>query len=95
MDHLRGGALDLDLITSGGKSRQPVFVGDDPIQSQPAGNCPGQRMKHGTIREAYYKAVEGLSTLAETLEVADVELGSPHDHALIEEHLIACQRSML
>ena len=43
------------------------------------------------IREAYYKAVEGLSTLAETLEIADAEMGSPHDHALIEEHLIACQ----
>ncbi|MFV0442891.1 MAG: hypothetical protein ACK5Q5_04900 [Planctomycetaceae bacterium] len=41
------------------------------------------------IREAYYKAVEGLSTLAETLEIADAELGSPHDHALIDEHLIA------
>ncbi|MFV0446846.1 MAG: hypothetical protein ACK5Q5_25010 [Planctomycetaceae bacterium] len=43
------------------------------------------------IREAYYKAVEGLSTLTESLEVADAEIGSPHDHALIEEHLIACQ----
>jgi len=43
------------------------------------------------IREAYYKAVEGLSSLAETLEIADAEMGSPHDHALIEEHLIACQ----
>ena len=44
-----------------------------------------------TIREAYYKAVEGLSTLAETLEFADADMGSPHDHALIHEHLIACQ----
>lgn len=43
------------------------------------------------IREAYYKAVEGLSALAESLEIADTEMGSPHDHALIEEHLIACQ----
>ena len=43
------------------------------------------------IREAYYKAVEGLSALAESLEIADAEMGSPHDHALIEEHLIACQ----
>ena len=43
------------------------------------------------IREAYYKAVEGLSTLAEALEIADAEMGSPDDHALIEEHLIACQ----
>lgn len=43
------------------------------------------------IREAYYKAVEGLSSLAESLEIADAEMGSPHDHALIEEHLVACQ----
>jgi len=43
------------------------------------------------IREAYYNAVEGLGVLAETLEIADAEMGSPHDHALIEEHLIACQ----
>ncbi|MCA8985818.1 MAG: hypothetical protein R3C12_12870 [Planctomycetaceae bacterium] len=43
------------------------------------------------IREAYYKAVEGLSALAESLEIADAEMGSPHDHTLIEEHLIACQ----
>lgn len=43
------------------------------------------------IREAYYKAVEGLSTLAETLEIADAEMNGPHDHALIEEHLISCQ----
>lgn len=43
------------------------------------------------IREAYYKAVEGLSSLAESLEIADAEMGSPHDHALIEEHLLACQ----
>jgi hypothetical protein len=43
------------------------------------------------IREAYYKAVEGLSALAETLEIADVEVRGIHDHALIDEHLIACQ----
>ncbi len=43
------------------------------------------------IREAYYKAVEGLSTLAESLEIADAKMCSPHDQALIEEHLIACQ----
>lgn len=41
------------------------------------------------IREAYYKAVEGLHTLAETLEVADIGVGETNDHALIEEHLIA------
>ena len=43
------------------------------------------------IREAYYKAVEGSSALAETLEIADVEVAGAHDHALIDEHLIACQ----
>ncbi len=43
------------------------------------------------IREAYYKAVEGLSVLAEALEMADVEVSGACDHALIEEHLIACQ----
>ena len=43
------------------------------------------------IREAYYKAVEGLHTLAETLEISDLEVGDQNDHALIEEHLIACQ----
>jgi hypothetical protein len=36
------------------------------------------------IREAYYKAVDGLSSLAESLELADAEMGSPHDHALFE-----------
>lgn len=42
------------------------------------------------IREAYYKAVEGLHTLAETLEIADLGIGDHNNHALIEEHLIAC-----
>jgi hypothetical protein len=42
------------------------------------------------IREAYYHAVEGLHSLAEELELADVELGETNDHALINEHLIAC-----
>ena len=42
------------------------------------------------IREAYYKAVEGLHTLAESLEVADIGIGETNGHALIEEHLIAC-----
>lgn len=42
------------------------------------------------IREAYYKAVEGLHTLAESLEVADIGVGDTNDHALIEEHLHAC-----
>ena len=42
------------------------------------------------IREAYYKAVEGLRTLADELEIADAmqpETAGP----LIEEHLIACE----
>jgi hypothetical protein len=43
------------------------------------------------IREAYYKAMEGLHALATRLELADLDMGSPHDCALIEEHLIACQ----
>ncbi len=42
------------------------------------------------IRDAYYKAVEGLHSLAEELELADVEVGVTNDHALIHEHLIAC-----
>lgn len=42
------------------------------------------------IREAYYKAVEGLHTLAESLEIADIGVGETNDHALIEEHLNAC-----
>ena len=42
------------------------------------------------IRAAYYKAVEGLHALAESLELADVGVGETNDHALIEEHLIAC-----
>lgn len=43
------------------------------------------------IREAYYKAVEGLQTLAETLEFADIGLGATNEHTLIGEHLIACE----
>lgn len=42
------------------------------------------------IREAYYKAIEGLHTLAESLEIADIKVGETNDHALIGEHLIAC-----
>ena len=41
------------------------------------------------IRDAYYKAVEGLSALAETLEFADLDLGGPHEHT---DSLIGCQR---
>lgn len=64
--------------TEAERNLREIFHAMDPHQAQ-------------TIREAYYKAVEGLSTLAETLEVADAEMGSPHDHAVIHEHLIACQ----
>lgn len=43
------------------------------------------------IREAYFKAVEGLDTLARSLEFADLEMGSPHDCLLIDEHLKVCE----
>ncbi len=43
------------------------------------------------IRETYYKAVEGLHVLAESLEIADMGVGETNGHALIEEHLIACK----
>ena len=42
------------------------------------------------IREAYYKAVEGLHTLAESLEIADANQPEPAG-PLIDEHLIACE----
>lgn len=43
------------------------------------------------IREAYYKAIEGLQTLAQTLEFADIGVGETNDHALLQEHLLACE----
>jgi hypothetical protein len=43
------------------------------------------------IRDAYYKAVEGLRSLADALETADLEMGGPADNLLIGEHLLACQ----
>lgn len=43
------------------------------------------------IRANYYKAVEGLQSLATALEMADLDLGSPYDARLITEHLWACQ----
>lgn len=64
--------------TEAERNLRDIFRSMDPQQAQ-------------AIREAYYKAVEGLSSLAESLEIADADMGSPHDHALIEEHLIACQ----
>lgn len=43
------------------------------------------------IRDAYYKAVEGLQTLAQALEFADIEVGEANDHVLIQEHLTAVE----
>src|SRR5690606_22842303 len=39
------------------------------------------------IREAYHKATEGLQTLAQTLEFADIGIFETNDHVLIDEHL--------
>ena len=42
------------------------------------------------IREAYYKAVEGLRTLADMLEIADAQ--QPQTAGpLLTEHLFACE----
>jgi hypothetical protein len=42
------------------------------------------------IREAYYKAIEGLRTLADTLEIADAQ--QPQTAGpLLTEHLYACE----
>ena len=41
------------------------------------------------IRDAYYKAIEGLQALAETLELAAPPTG-PACESLIAEHLVAC-----
>ena len=43
------------------------------------------------IREAYYKAIEGLMTLAQALEAVDAKSPGPASDLLIEEHLIACE----
>jgi hypothetical protein len=42
------------------------------------------------IREAYYKAAEGLRTLADTLEEADARLPQPANELLMREHFLAC-----
>lgn len=42
------------------------------------------------IREAYYKAVEGLQTLAEALEIADAKQSSTAG-PLLDEHFIAIE----
>jgi hypothetical protein len=42
------------------------------------------------IREAYYKAIEGLRTLADALEIADAQ--QPHTAGpLLTENLYACE----
>jgi hypothetical protein len=46
--------------------------------------------QYQAIREAYYKAVEGLQTLADALENAAEPAGETCD-AMITEHLIACE----
>ena len=43
------------------------------------------------IREAYYKAVEGLRSLADALEIADAKNPGPASDLLIGEHLLACE----
>ena len=43
------------------------------------------------IRDAYYQAMDGLQALADTLELADLDVGESNDHALIHEHLLACE----
>jgi hypothetical protein len=43
------------------------------------------------IREAYYKAIEGLRTLATALEAVDAKNPGPASDLLIEEHLVACE----
>jgi hypothetical protein len=43
------------------------------------------------IRDAYYKAVEGLQSLAELLERADCQRPEGSSELLIGEHLIACE----
>jgi hypothetical protein len=43
------------------------------------------------IRESYYKAVEGLRSLADSLEIADAKNPGPASDHLIGEHLLACE----
>lgn len=43
------------------------------------------------IREAYYKAIEGVRALAESLEIADLSAGEYSGGILIEEHLHAAE----
>ena len=41
------------------------------------------------IRTAYYKAVEGLRSLADALEIADIDFGA--GELMLSEHYIACE----
>lgn len=43
------------------------------------------------IRQAYYKAVEGLQSLADALEIADAKNPGPGSELLLGEHLLACE----
>ena len=43
------------------------------------------------IRDAYYKATEGLRALADALELADANMPGPVNELLIGEHLLACE----
>ncbi len=43
------------------------------------------------IREAYYKAVEGLRSLADALETADAKNPGPASDLMMGEHLLACE----
>lgn len=43
------------------------------------------------IRDAYYKAIEGLQTLADALEIADTEAGQHADGILLREHFHAIE----
>jgi hypothetical protein len=45
--------------------------------------------RYHEIRNAYYKAAEGLRSLADALEIADVEEGV--ETVLLDIHLVACQ----
>ncbi|MEL7499052.1 MAG: hypothetical protein AAFN77_15705 [Planctomycetota bacterium] len=46
--------------------------------------------RYQEIREAYYKAVEGLQTLAEALEIADAQQTKTAG-PLLDEHFIALE----
>ena len=43
------------------------------------------------IKEAYYKACEGLQALADALEIADARMPGPTNDLLMEEHLLATE----